>query len=165
MNCGCRLGWCRRTDRGFCKLQIDINGGSVGSLWFSVVSFDYILIFFFFQAEDGIRDTSVTGVQTCALPILPIVLLQFGESASVTVTSVRATSPVLVTVIVKVAAPPLVTVCDFGFLTITIAGCVAGATAVTTAVSLAETSGPTGGFPVAIATFVRLAVTFAREQV
>src|SRR5437764_4469076 len=26
--------------------------------------------FFFFQAEDGIRDTSVTGVQTCALPIL-----------------------------------------------------------------------------------------------
>src|SRR5437762_2865599 len=29
------------------------------------------LFFFFFQAEDGIRDTSVTGVQTCALPILP----------------------------------------------------------------------------------------------
>src|SRR5437016_12634049 len=27
------------------------------------------LIFFFFQAEDGIRDWSVTGVQTCALPI------------------------------------------------------------------------------------------------
>src|SRR5437879_9781026 len=26
---------------------------------------------FFFQAEDGIRDTSVTGVQTCALPICP----------------------------------------------------------------------------------------------
>ena len=28
------------------------------------------IIIFFFQAEDGIRDTSVTGVQTCALPIL-----------------------------------------------------------------------------------------------
>src|SRR5215210_8950193 len=28
-----------------------------------------IIFFFFFQAEDGIRDTSVTGVQTCALPI------------------------------------------------------------------------------------------------
>src|SRR5690606_41202130 len=28
------------------------------------------LIFFFFQAEDGIRDFHVTGVQTCALPIL-----------------------------------------------------------------------------------------------
>src|SRR5260370_16620392 len=26
-------------------------------------------VFFFFQAEDGIRDSSVTGVQTCALPI------------------------------------------------------------------------------------------------
>ena len=26
--------------------------------------------FFFFQAEDGIRDHCVTGVQTCALPIL-----------------------------------------------------------------------------------------------
>src|SRR5690606_39858478 len=28
--------------------------------------------FFFFQAEDGIRDFHVTGVQTCALPILPV---------------------------------------------------------------------------------------------
>src|SRR2546429_4023049 len=29
-----------------------------------------IFFFFFFQAEDGIRDVAVTGVQTCALPIL-----------------------------------------------------------------------------------------------
>src|SRR2546429_4247828 len=29
----------------------------------------YMLCFFFFQAEDGIRDVAVTGVQTCALPI------------------------------------------------------------------------------------------------
>src|SRR2546430_9065690 len=28
--------------------------------------------FFFFQAEDGIRDLTVTGVQTCALPISPV---------------------------------------------------------------------------------------------
>src|SRR5260370_13085231 len=28
-----------------------------------------IVCIFFFQAEDGIRDSSVTGVQTCALPI------------------------------------------------------------------------------------------------
>src|SRR3989449_6304619 len=28
-----------------------------------------IVCFFFFQAEDGIRDVAVTGVQTCALPI------------------------------------------------------------------------------------------------
>src|SRR5256885_2509362 len=31
----------------------------------------HVLSFFFFQAEDGIRDYKVTGVQTCALPILP----------------------------------------------------------------------------------------------
>src|SRR5688572_31476144 len=29
-----------------------------------------LFFFFFFQAEDGIRDLTVTGVQTCALPIL-----------------------------------------------------------------------------------------------
>src|SRR5215813_6936362 len=28
--------------------------------------------FFFFQAEDGIRDADVTGVQTCALPIFDV---------------------------------------------------------------------------------------------
>src|SRR3989449_2690584 len=28
-----------------------------------------LMFFFFFQAEDGIRDVAVTGVQTCALPI------------------------------------------------------------------------------------------------
>src|SRR5258706_3974678 len=36
----------------------DLNHGTVCSK-----------VFFFFQAEDGIRDWSVTGVQTCALPI------------------------------------------------------------------------------------------------
>src|SRR5699024_12083904 len=30
------------------------------------------VLFFFFQAEDGIRDRNVTGVQTCALPICEI---------------------------------------------------------------------------------------------
>src|SRR5690625_5881190 len=30
------------------------------------------LVLFFFQAEDGIRDGHVTGVQTCALPILQV---------------------------------------------------------------------------------------------
>src|SRR5256885_8469716 len=30
---------------------------------------DVLSLFFFFQAEDGIRDYKVTGVQTCALPI------------------------------------------------------------------------------------------------
>src|SRR5438034_4334333 len=30
---------------------------------------------FFFQAEDGIRDHCVTGVQTCALPISPLLVV------------------------------------------------------------------------------------------
>src|SRR6266850_8053401 len=33
---------------------------------------NWIVIFFFFQAEDGIRDYKVTGVQTCALPIFDL---------------------------------------------------------------------------------------------
>src|SRR5256885_12822037 len=34
------------------------------------ISVGYVVVFFFFfQAEDGIRDYKVTGVQTCALPI------------------------------------------------------------------------------------------------
>src|SRR5437763_8898225 len=36
---------------------------------------------FFFQAEDGIRDTSVTGVQTCALPIYSGLILAADEEA------------------------------------------------------------------------------------
>src|SRR5690606_39640851 len=31
----------------------------------------FLVLIFFFQAEDGIRDFHVTGVQTCALPICP----------------------------------------------------------------------------------------------
>src|SRR5207248_6833586 len=34
-----------------------------------VIVYCYFFFFFFFQAEDGIRDRTVTGVQTCALPI------------------------------------------------------------------------------------------------
>ena len=35
------------------------------------------ILFFFFQAEDGIRDIGVTGVQTCALPISVRSLAEF----------------------------------------------------------------------------------------
>src|SRR2546430_7625038 len=41
-----------------------IRGGHESECFCLVVVF-----FFFFQAEDGIRDLTVTGVQTCALPI------------------------------------------------------------------------------------------------
>src|SRR2546430_13318240 len=50
------------------------------------------LIVFFFQAEDGIRDLTVTGVQTCALPIsyesvqkkardAPLAIVPYGDTA------------------------------------------------------------------------------------
>ena len=42
-----------------------------GGPWYAVIlgKMINIKVFFFFQAEDGIRDADVTGVQTCALPI------------------------------------------------------------------------------------------------
>ena len=43
--------------------------------------------FFFFQAEDGIRDTSVTGVQTCALPISELMGFYISISGIVTFNS------------------------------------------------------------------------------
>src|ERR1039457_7463613 len=43
------------------------------------VMFTFIVFFFFFfQAEDGIRDYKVTGVQTCALPIWGVRMSRFG---------------------------------------------------------------------------------------
>src|SRR2546430_3006321 len=45
-------------------------GTLVRSAQFVLFSVVIIFFFFFFQAEDGIRDLTVTGVQTCALPIL-----------------------------------------------------------------------------------------------
>src|SRR5436305_6757363 len=38
-----------------------------------------LIVEFFFQAEDGIRDADVTGVQTCALPILDV---DFGRAGA-----------------------------------------------------------------------------------
>src|SRR2546425_13195254 len=45
-----------------------------------------IHVFFFFQAEDGIRDKLVTGVQTCALPISNL------QQAAATMASAQAAS-------------------------------------------------------------------------
>src|SRR3989440_1494028 len=42
------------------------------SNYFTLLSCRVVHSFFFFQAEDGIRDLIVTGVQTCALPILAV---------------------------------------------------------------------------------------------
>src|SRR2546430_12420129 len=43
--------------------------GNVVAVSLFVVNTGCVVYFFFFQAEDGIRDLTVTGVQTCALPI------------------------------------------------------------------------------------------------
>src|SRR5690606_39784510 len=47
-----------------------------------------IIYYFFFQAEDGIRDFHVTGVQTCALPISDI-----GENQQIVFTEWMGRSP------------------------------------------------------------------------
>src|SRR2546429_5202437 len=55
----CAIGWVASLlciDCLVCDVDFSMGGGS----WCFV---------FFFQAEDGIRDVAVTGVQTCALPI------------------------------------------------------------------------------------------------
>src|SRR5260221_9993082 len=40
------------------------------------LTMSFVISVFFFQAEDGIRDHCVTGVQTCALPICKVVIAQ-----------------------------------------------------------------------------------------
>src|SRR5256885_2489492 len=50
------------------------------------------MLFFFFQAEDGIRDYKVTGVQTCALPISVQSQLQKVVEAAMAVTKRSAQS-------------------------------------------------------------------------
>src|SRR3989442_11402352 len=49
----------------------------------------FLCFFFFFQAEDGIRDADVTGVQTCALPIyvIPKNTNPYGPKTRIAVTS------------------------------------------------------------------------------
>src|SRR2546430_3485000 len=51
------------------------------------------LFFFFFQAEDGIRDLTVTGVQTCALPISLSVPRPTVSRSTSTTSSLRARAP------------------------------------------------------------------------
>ena len=53
------------------------------------------LFFFFFQAEDGIRDHCVTGVQTCALPILELWKDRFSDKVVNIYTDNKALVPVI----------------------------------------------------------------------
>src|SRR2546426_12215458 len=92
--------------------------------------FFIIIVFFFFQAEDGIRDYKVTGVQTCALPI-SVQLMVTVMTASWEPTTVAPTAPTPVTppvvaagvdVIVTVATANLVGSELLVTLTLTVAG-------------------------------------------
>src|SRR5687768_18564601 len=65
-----------------------------------------IAFVFFFQAEDGIRDVAVTGVQTCALPICRARIRRWTASAS------RPTTAVAAPQVTKVADAP--TACTSG---------------------------------------------------
>src|SRR5256886_12232937 len=56
---------------------------------------DSLIFFFFFQAEDGIRDLTVTGVQTCALPIL------LGDAIDHLVDGRRVVQPTLITALLN----------------------------------------------------------------
>src|SRR2546426_12270358 len=51
-----------------------------------------MLFFFFFQAEDGIRDYKVTGVQTCALPISDFMHVMDSDMAPIVGQQVTLTS-------------------------------------------------------------------------
>src|SRR5690348_13161751 len=102
-------------------------GGGLGKfigIWSCHVHKTQCNVFFFFQAEDGIRDGRVTGVQTCALPICTIIGtagifgLVFGSAkaqtdgwgSAVTLTSLIAGAVLLVGFVVlqKVDRSPLV---------------------------------------------------------
>ena len=75
-------------------------------------------------------------------------------------TLVRSTSPVFLTVMVKLAVPPVTMVWVAGVLAIEIEGLIT----VTSAEALSVTFGPTGGVPVAVAVLVKPVVTFASVQ-
>src|SRR5689334_23873833 len=69
-------------------------------LVFFLILFLFFIFFFFFQAEDGIRDGTVTGVQTCALPIsillliAPVLAVAQSTGSSGDATAATANSPV-----------------------------------------------------------------------
>ncbi len=98
----------------------------------------------------------------------PSVRLQLGASGSLT-TLVRTTLPIFVTVMVKMAVPPLGICCRSGVLAMTTPGFINSTTAVSWLVTgLKPGSGvPFGslGVPVTVAMLVKPAVTPVREQV
>src|SRR5688500_20181639 len=72
-----------------------------------------VLLFFFFQAEDGIRDYKVTGVQTCALPISFSLAMTVSNPGQVAASNVSACTLVIggtggATIVTTPATVPLI---------------------------------------------------------
>src|SRR3712207_7595794 len=61
-----------------------------------IVNLLIVRFFFFFQAEDGIRDIGVTGVQTCALPIFGPLTIDMYLPALPTITAELGTTSAMV---------------------------------------------------------------------
>src|SRR5437588_8513440 len=72
-----------RVNMSGCLASASMHGFVYNDIVLCVV----VCLFFFFQAEDGIRDHCVTGVQTCALPISD------GASVNALLSSLRAGNP------------------------------------------------------------------------
>src|SRR2546427_7877944 len=72
-----------------------------------------MLLIFFFQAEDGIRDLTVTGVQTCALPIFNQFarLMSDGPACVLGQFAVRVLRAPRFTVLTKLSAQELAPIC------------------------------------------------------
>src|SRR5690348_1667981 len=72
----CIVAYSTYSQLGYMFVAMGVGANSVGMYHLFTHAFFKALLFlgssFFFQAEDGIRDGRVTGVQTCALPISPL---------------------------------------------------------------------------------------------
>src|SRR5256885_5244152 len=86
LKCGDYLDNKRKGDCGSVVEGDDFVGG------YELEMYECLVIFFFFQAEDGIRDYKVTGVQTCALPISRSIAVPRSSEASAPSAFARAAS-------------------------------------------------------------------------
>src|SRR5207245_5788572 len=73
--------------------------------YYSLYAYHVLVCYFFFQAEDGIRDATVTGVQTCALPISRPIQLD-GEPWGDTPFETRLLPHALPILVDRASAPP-----------------------------------------------------------
>src|SRR5689334_25271902 len=103
-------------------------------------------VFFFFQAEDGIRDGTVTGVQTCALPISPCRAGRHSAAAMTVAANaiLTTTSPVITRAGLEKALPAVsVCTCPAAVRSVKLSHDGANAAAAPRPASMTSTMGPT----------------------